>query len=91
MYLINEFPSYNPVPIEYILSSNGKWKITSPITCSLQTKSMGEFTYKIKTGYETDFRSGPGWCEPIMQKCGIPKIGNNIDPQLPICWLIHDA
>ncbi|MBW1616364.1 MAG: hypothetical protein JRJ49_07515 [Deltaproteobacteria bacterium] len=81
MSLIQSF-SYNPKPILFAPSGEKKWKITSPVKCILEIESMGKLIYNIKSGYETNFRSGPDWLDPI-----IPNIE---DSDIQICWLIHD-
>lgn len=57
------------------------WSVESYAEISVKTK-YGTLLYKLRIGYQTDFRSGSSFINPI-----IPKIG---DQKIALCWVIHD-
>lgn len=59
------------------------WQIDTDQVCEIVIANNCKLNYTIKKGYQTDFRSGPGFLKLLA-----PKIGEN---PIAMTWLIHDV
>lgn len=75
--------SFDKDKFQYKKIGPDKWQMTSDITTSITIDKRETYTYDIKTGFETNFRSGPRWLNAIADKIGKPPIA--------MSWLIHDV
>lgn len=65
------------------VTKEGHWTFRDEATCIIQTQNVGTILWTINPDFETDFRSGPNFLNPLIPKKSPDKFG--------ICWAIHDA
>ena len=80
-YALTQF-DFNPTEIKDEKIGEDLWKIAQDVSCQLKIDNR-YFTYTLRKGFETNYRSGPRWIDEFAPKIGPPKI--------QVSWMIHDA